>query len=48
VISSSPAHFGRFQGLAGALAAEGYRPVHFGPRITLYQRGNSRTCPFTG
>ncbi|MDQ1432087.1 MAG: hypothetical protein QOF40_2689, partial [Actinomycetota bacterium] len=38
VISSSPAHFGRFKGLGDALAAEGYRPVHFGPQITLYER----------
>jgi hypothetical protein len=48
VISSSPMHFGRFDGLGDALAAEGYAPVHFGPRITLYQRGNPRNCPFKG
>jgi hypothetical protein len=48
VISSSPAHFGRFHGLADALTAEGYQPVHFGPRITLYERGNPRSCRLAG
>jgi hypothetical protein len=38
VISSSPMHFGRLHGLGDALAAEGYSPVRFGPRITLYER----------
>jgi 4-amino-4-deoxy-L-arabinose transferase-like glycosyltransferase len=38
VISSSPTHFGRLHGLADALAGEGYSPVHFGPRITLFER----------
>jgi hypothetical protein len=38
VISSSPMHFGRFEGLGDALAAEGYTAVAFGPRITLYER----------
>lgn len=38
VISSSPTHFGRFEGLGEALAAEGYTAVQFGPGITLYER----------
>jgi 4-amino-4-deoxy-L-arabinose transferase-like glycosyltransferase len=38
VISSSPTHFKRLHGLGDALAAEGYSPVRFGPRITLYER----------
>jgi hypothetical protein len=38
VISSSAQHFKRLHGLGDALAAEGYSPVHFGPRITLFQR----------
>jgi hypothetical protein len=42
VISSSPKHFGRFHGLGDALAAEGYTPVEFGPRITLYARDAGR------
>jgi hypothetical protein len=42
VISSSPAHFGRFHGLGDALAAEGYAPAVFGPRITLFERTTPR------
>jgi hypothetical protein len=42
VISTSPAHFGRLHGLGDALAAEGYSAVHFGPRITLFQRETGR------
>jgi hypothetical protein len=38
VISSSSTHFKRLHGLGDALAAEGYSPVRFGPRITLYER----------
>jgi 4-amino-4-deoxy-L-arabinose transferase-like glycosyltransferase len=38
VIVTSPRHFGRLGGLPGALAAHGYHPVHFGPRIVLYER----------
>ncbi len=46
VISSSPMHFGRFEGLGDALAAEGYTAVEFGPRITLYERTDC--TPITG
>jgi hypothetical protein len=42
VISSSPTHFKRLRGLGDALAAEGYSPVHFGPRITLFERTSCR------
>jgi hypothetical protein len=38
VISSSPQHFGRFDGLADALAPLGYEPNRFGDRITLFER----------
>jgi 4-amino-4-deoxy-L-arabinose transferase-like glycosyltransferase len=38
VISSSAQHFKRLHGLGAALAAEGYSSVHFGPRITLFER----------
>jgi hypothetical protein len=43
VIASSPMHFRRFHGLGRALAAEGFRAVHFG-RITLYERASARHC----
>ena len=42
VISSSAMHFKRLHGLGDALAAEGYAPVHFGPRITLFERETDR------
>jgi Dolichyl-phosphate-mannose-protein mannosyltransferase len=38
VIVTSPQHFGRLGSLPDALAAHGYHPVQFGPRIVLYQR----------
>jgi hypothetical protein len=38
VISSSPMHFGRFEGLGDALAAEGYTAIQVGPDITFYAR----------
>ncbi len=47
VLVSSPKHFGRFARLGDELAAEGYEPVQFGSRITLYQRGG-RACSPTG
>ncbi len=49
VIVTSPAHFGRLAGLERALADAGLLTVeHFGPRITLYQRGSGASlanCP---
>jgi hypothetical protein len=44
VVSSSPLHFGRFDGLGTALAPLGYEPTRLGNRITLYERG----CDPTG
>ena len=35
-------HFKRLHGLADALAAEGYSSLHFGPRITLFERETDR------
>jgi 4-amino-4-deoxy-L-arabinose transferase-like glycosyltransferase len=48
VVSSSATRFQRFPGLPDALAAEGFEPVHFGPKITLYARANSGNCPVHG
>ena len=42
VISSSPHHFGRFEGLGDALAAEGYHAIEVGPGITFYARAAPR------
>jgi hypothetical protein len=44
VIVTSPQHFGRLDGLPDALAEHDYHPVHFGERITLYERDT----PFCG
>ena len=38
LVTSSGDHFLRFKGLPQRLAAEGYQPEHFGPKITLYVR----------
>ena len=48
VISSSPTHFKRFHGLGDALTAEGYTPIHFGPRITLFERDDCRVDRTSG
>jgi 4-amino-4-deoxy-L-arabinose transferase-like glycosyltransferase len=46
VIVTSPQHFGRLGGLADALAAEGFHPTKFGPKITLYE--NPDCVPVSG